>query len=64
MAAMEAGDNRPTDDDIVRGIALHFGCPDAVALSWLTSMLVHFDPRAASERMAGYPLVPAVPVES
>lgn len=52
MAAIEPGDNRPTDDAIVLGIAEHFGCPEAVALSWVTSMFRHFDPRAAAERLA------------
>lgn len=57
MAAMDPGDNRPTDTAIIQGIAQHFGCPDAVALSWLTSMFRHFDPRAEAERLAGYDVV-------
>lgn len=48
---MEAGDNRPSDDEIIAGLAKAFDCPDTVALSWLTSMFRHFDPRAAQERM-------------
>lgn len=58
MAAMEAKPNRPTDSEIIRGIALQFDCPEAVALSWLTLMFVHFDPRAMAERLAGYDAAP------
>lgn len=49
---MVQGDNRPTDDEIVVGLAKHFGTPEAVALSWLTGMFVHFNPREAAERLA------------
>lgn len=41
----------PGEDDIIRALAAHYGCPEAVALGWLTSMMVHFNPRAASERL-------------
>jgi hypothetical protein len=43
--------NRPSDDELVAGLARGFGCPESVALSWLTSMFQHFDPRSAAEAL-------------
>ena len=44
--------NRPSDDEIVTALAMHFKCPEAVTLSWLTSMHAHFDPKKLAENLA------------
>lgn len=41
----------PTEDQIITGIAEYFDCPPAVALSWLTQLFTHFNPKAAAERL-------------
>lgn len=53
MSGKDPGIN-PTDDEIIHGLAAQFKCPAAVALSWLTQMFRHFDPKAAAERLAAY----------
>jgi len=35
-----AAQTRPTDADIVKGLAKQFNCPEAVASSWLNQMFV------------------------
>lgn len=58
MAALHNGIN-PSEDDIIAALAAHYGCPEAVALGWLTSMMVHFNPKAASERLMAREPIPA-----
>jgi hypothetical protein len=47
-----SGMNQPTEDEIIMAVARQLDAPEAVALSWLTSFVRHFDPKAAAERMA------------
>lgn len=42
----------PTEVEIIQGLARQFDCPEAVALSWLTQLFRHFDPKAAAEALA------------
>lgn len=45
----------PSEEQLIEGLAAQFGCPEAVALSWLTQLFAHFDPKAAAERLASRP---------
>lgn len=42
----------PTPTEIIQAIATHFECPEAVALSWVTQMFRHFDPKLMTEALA------------
>lgn len=50
---MKLTDNvNPTDTQLVQAVAKQFDCPEAVALSWLTNMFRHFDPKRMTEELA------------
>ena len=44
--------NAPTTSELIQALAQHYGCPEAVALSWVTTMVRHFDARVEAEKLA------------
>ena len=44
--------NAPTTTELIQALAQHYGCPEAVSLSWFTIAALHFDARAEAEKLA------------
>lgn len=42
----------PSEDQIIAALAQHFQAPQSAAIAWLAAIKLHFDPKAAAERLA------------
>ncbi len=47
-----SGTNQPSEDEVIAALAKGLDAPEAVVISWLTTIFRHFDPKKAADRLA------------
>jgi hypothetical protein len=47
-----ADGGRPSEDDLIKALAIYFDAPECAAVAWLSGIHQHFDAKAATERIA------------